>query len=221
MKFLSYNLLKHKAIGEVDFLSLIHAPDVMCLQEVDTSKFPKYIGNLELAIATEKNRLGLAVYVNTASYRIEEVAAFQLKGGNYDRIASPAHERLLGVHISDRSGSEAFTVGSFHASPLTALNSVRRGQIKQSLKSLTELGDGSPVMMLGDFNYPIFRKKLEAEVKSLGYQLLTSNEQTYRNKLVRGYFDFAVHQGFSVKSLKTLRQGASDHLPILAEATLS
>lgn len=220
MQFLSYNLLKHRAVAELEALVDSHAPAVLCLQEVNVETMPQRIDNLELAIGTQKNRLGLAVYVDTDRYSVEDSASFRLKDAHYDRIAAPAHERLLGVRVKNRETEEKFSVGSFHASPLTALNAVRRTQIREGLEKLNELGEDSPLIMLGDFNYPIFRKRLEREVEATGYRLLTSDGQTYRNyKVVRGFFDFAVTKGFGDVSLRTLTQGNSDHLPILAKVT--
>lgn len=222
MKFLSYNLLKHRAVAELEALVDLHGPAVLCLQEVNVHVMPKFLGPLELAIGTEKNRLGLAVYVDTERYSIEQVQAFKLRDAHYDRLASPAHERLLGVHMSSRETGQQFTSGSFHASPLTALNAVRRHQIREALERLDSLGEGSPLMMLGDFNYPVFRTRLQREIKLSGYELLTSDSVTYRNyRVVRGYFDFAVARGLGPITLKTLAQGESDHMPILAQVKSS
>lgn len=222
MKLLSYNLLKNKAVSELDGLSAKYAPDVLCLQEVDVHKLPQEFANLKLAIGTEKNRLGLAVYLDSSKYEVEEVGSFSLRHSHYDRIAAPAHERLLGVRARNKETGEKFTVGSFHASPLTALNAIRREQIQDGLKRLETLGESSPLMMLGDFNYPVFRARLAREIQATGFELYTSNQQTYRNYgVVRGYFDFAAGKNFSLNWMKTLKQGVSDHLPILmkAEAT--
>lgn len=223
MQLLSYNLLKNKAVGELSALAVKYQPDVLCLQEVNVPELTQQMGRLQLAIGTEKNRLGLAVYLDSTKYEVEDVASFSLRHSHYDRIASPAHERLLGVRAANKLTGEKFTVGSFHASPLTALNAIRREQIQDGLKRLEVLGEGSPLMMLGDFNYPIFRARLAREVQASGFELYTSNQQTYRNYkgAVRGYFDFAAGKGFSKNWMKTLKQGVSDHLPILlkAEAT--
>lgn len=218
MQFLSYNLLKHQAVAEVTGLAKKFTPDAFCIQETNVLELPKRFGDLELVIGTEKNRLGLAVYVDTNKYHVEDAASFKLRDGYYDLIAAPAHERLLGVLMSDKSSSEKVAVGSFHASPLTALNAIRREQIHAGLKNLDELGKGSPLMMLGDFNYPVFRHRLAREIAAGGYRLHTSDQQTYNHfKFVRGYFDFAVSRGFKNASLRTLKQGSSDHLPILAQ----
>lgn len=221
MQFLSYNLLKHKAVSELHKLAEAHTPDVLCLQEANVDQLPDEIGNLKLAIGTQKNRLGLAIYLDDSKFEVQQTASFSLRNSAYDRIAAPAHERLLGVLARNRSTEEVFSVGSFHASPLTALNSIRREQIHDGLTKLDQLGVDAPLMMLGDFNYPIFRKRLEREMKTLGFELYTSNQHTYKNYgLVRGYFDFAAGKRIALRWIKTLEQGLSDHLPILAQIDL-
>lgn len=212
--------MKDKASIEIESLAKKYQPDALCLQEVNVSRLPKTVENLELAVGTSKNRLGLAIYVDTEKYSIEAVNSFKLRDAAYDRIAAPAHERLLGVHAKRHDTGQSISIGSFHASPLTALNSIRRDQIHNGLLRLEELGQNSPLIMLGDFNYPVFRRRLEREMASSGYQLYTSNQVTYRNKAIRGHFDFAAAKDFSLKWMRTLRQGVSDHLPILVRTSL-
>lgn len=223
MKLLSYNLLKHRAIAEVEGLTKKYGPDALCLQEANVESLPQSIGNLELAIGTDNNRLGLAIYIDRSKYAVEAVKSFSLKHSTYDRIASPAHERLLGARIRNSETGQKLAIGSFHASPLTALNSIRRDQIRTGLLKLDELGERAPLVMIGDFNYPLFRKRLDREVASAGFQLHTSDDPTYHHfKVIRGYFDFAAAKNVNFEWMKTLKQGLSDHLPVLLQAnTLS
>lgn len=221
MHLLSYNLLKNKAVGELPGLIRKHRPDVLCLQEVDVHLLPNELEGMKLMIGTERNRLGLAIYLDEERYEAERTGSFALRSSHYDRLATPAHERLLGVTVSARETGERFTVGSFHASPLTALNAIRRDQIHAGLDNLKMLGNGAPLMMLGDFNYPMFRRRLAQELNTSGFDLFTPDKETYRSQLTTGYFDFAAGKNFSFEWLHTLKQGLSDHLPILLKAELA
>lgn len=221
MYILSYNLLKHRASSELERLTRDHHPDAVCLQEVNVHSAPRKLGDLELVIGTERNRLGLAVYLNMKKFEIEDARSFKLRDGTYDRLAKPAHERLLGVRAKSRRTGDSFVVGSFHASPLTALNTIRRDQIYNGLERLEELGEGSPLVMLGDYNYPIFRKRLELEMLNAGFDLMFSNLPTFQNRMVTGHFDFAVSKDFTMNWVKTLKRGVSDHLPILAKVEMA
>lgn len=221
MKIISYNLRKHRAAGELPALAGDHDLDVLCLQEAEAIALPLRLGHLELVHATERNRLGLAMYVRSNRFAARAARTFQLKKSMHDRLLQPAHERLLGVRLHDAETGRDFVAGSFHAAPLTALNSLRRHQIHTALGALDGLGPGLPALMVGDYNYPVFKGRLDAEMRGAGYDLSLSDKRTYtRYKMFRGHYDFATSSGLDIESVCTLTQGTSDHLPILVTAAL-
>ncbi|MFH8252113.1 endonuclease/exonuclease/phosphatase family protein [Microbacterium sp. B2969] len=219
VKVISYNLRKHRAAGELAGLVERHGADILCLQEADTTDIPPAIGDLRLADSTQRNRLGLAVYYRENTYRALEVRSMSLKKSLHDRVLKPAEERMLGVRLHDIDHNHSLIVASFHAAPLTALNSLRRHQIKTALSELSELGAGLPILMVGDYNYPVFKENLGQTVREHGYELTLSDSRTYtRYRFFKGHYDFATSVGFTIDKVKTLPQGLSDHLPILVTA---
>jgi endonuclease/exonuclease/phosphatase family metal-dependent hydrolase len=219
MKVISYNLRKHRAARELVDLVDAHGVDVLCLQECDTGDLPTEISGLRLAEATQRNRLGLAVYYRANTFRAVEVRALALKKSLHDYVLKPAEERLLGVRLHDIDHGREIIVASFHAAPLTALNSLRRNQIKASHQLLQELGGGSPILMVGDYNYPLFKDSLTDTVRKSGYDLTLSDRRTYTAyKFFQGHFDFVTSQGFTVQGVETLARGSSDHIPIMVTA---
>lgn len=219
MRIISYNLRKHRAAGELIELARAHDPDVLCVQEADTTDLPEQVGGLLLADATKGNRLGLAVYYRMNAFRSSEVRAIGLKKSLHDRVLKPAEERMLGVRLHDIDSGRAFIVASFHAAPLTALNSLRRHQIRTALAELESMGSGLPAIMVGDYNYPVFKENLGQQVREQGYELSLSDARTYtRYRFFRGHYDFATSVGFAISRVQTLPQGRSDHLPILVTA---
>lgn len=222
MKLISYNLRKHAAIHEIEDLVESHEADILCLQEAETSDLLPVVGDLRLADATTRNRLGLAVYYRHNTFRALEVHSMSLKKSLHDRVLKPAEERMLGVRLRDIDHNYEFIVASFHAAPLTALNSLRRHQINAALSELTALGAGLPILMLGDYNYPVFKENLGQVMRDAGYELSLSDSRTYtRYKFFKGHYDFATSVGFTIESITTLPQGSSDHLPILVTAALT
>lgn len=222
MKVISYNLRKHRAAGELGVLVERHGADALCLQEADTSDLPDEISGLRLADSTQRNRLGLAVYYRENTYRPVEVRTLALKKSFHDRVLKPAEERMLGVRLHDVDDNIEFIVASFHAAPLTALNSLRRHQIRTALAELETLGEGLPALMVGDYNYPVFKENLGQHVREQGYELNLSDAHTYtRYRFFRGHYDFATSVGFEIDRVRTLPQGLSDHLPILVTARAS
>lgn len=219
MRILSYNLRKHAAAGELDSLFDRWEPDVVCLQEARVEDLPSRLDGLRLAAATDRNRLGLAVYYSASTFRFVESVSMGLKRSLHDIVLKPAHERLLGVQLHDIDANREVTVASFHAAPLTALNSLRRTQIRSALQALEQLGPGAPTVMVGDYNYPVFKERLGDQVREHGYDLSLSNRRTYtRYRFFKGHYDFVTSQGLAIDDVMTLPQGTSDHLPILVEA---
>ncbi|MBS1674362.1 MAG: endonuclease/exonuclease/phosphatase family protein [Actinobacteria bacterium] len=220
MRIISYNLRKHRAVHELGDLVEANDPDVLCLQEGDTLSLPESVGGLVLAHTTQNNRLGLAIYYRASAFNLVDMAAVSVKKSLHDRVLRPAHERLLGVRLRDIDAGRDVLIASLHAAPLTARNALRRDQIRAALSELSELGWGLPQLIVGDFNYPVFKERLSEHMRDVGYELVMSDHHTYtRYRVFRGFYDFAAASGFVVESVRTLPQGESDHLPILVTAT--
>jgi endonuclease/exonuclease/phosphatase (EEP) superfamily protein YafD len=220
VQVISYNLRKNRASTELIALTEQFEPDALCLQEFDTSALPEQIGALRLANSTMRNRLGLAVYYRDDRFTEVKTQAFELKKSLHDRVLRPAHERLIGTRLVDNEAKRELVVASFHAAPLTALNSLRRQQIAAAHEELRTLGPGLPTLMVGDYNYPIFKNNLNERMQESGYELTLSDSRTYtRYKFFRGHFDLATSVGLTIDSIKTLPRGSSDHLPILVKTS--
>jgi endonuclease/exonuclease/phosphatase (EEP) superfamily protein YafD len=222
VRVISYNLRKNRASGELLALDARYEPDLLCLQEVDTLELPTEIGLLHLADSTLTNRLGLAIYYRKDRFEAVKTQAFALKKSLHDMVLTPAHERLIGTRLIDRVARRELVVASFHAAPLTARNSLRRNQIRAAHEELNRLGPGLPTLMVGDYNYPIFKGNLGDKVTESGYDLTLSDTSTYtRYKFFRGHFDLATSVGLAIENVETLPRGTSDHMPILVTSNYS
>jgi endonuclease/exonuclease/phosphatase family metal-dependent hydrolase len=192
---------------------------MLCLQECDTTELPAELGDLHLADSTKRNRLGLALYYRKSRFSAQTTSTFALKKSLHDRVLAPAHERLLGTRLVDTDANRELVVASFHAAPLTALNSLRRNQIRAAHSELRGLGQGLPALMVGDYNYPLFKENLSQRVQASGYDLTLSDTSTYtRYKFFKGHFDFATSFDLRIDKVETLPRGKSDHMPILVTA---
>jgi endonuclease/exonuclease/phosphatase (EEP) superfamily protein YafD len=219
IKVISYNLRKNAARHELEALVEAWDPDVLCIQEAHTDSLSAELGALSLADATKANRLGLAIFYRRERFEHRETSSFTLKKSLHDIIASPTHERLLASRLFDKKRERDIIAACFHASPLTAANSLRRNQITAAHAAIHGLGEGLPAFMVGDYNYPLFQKGLSRHVEKNGYDLTLSDRRTYlRYKIFRGHFDFVTSTGFAIENVETLPQGVSDHLPIMITA---
>lgn len=220
IRVISYNLRKNRASTELAELAKTPDLDALCLQECIADQLPAEIGNLHLADATKRNRLGLAVYYRKDRYEQLSSQSFELKKSFHDMVFSPTPERLVGAKLLDRESKHELVLASFHAAPLTALNSLRRKQIKAAHELLQGLGGGVPIIMIGDYNYPLFQEGLSDKVAKSGYDLTLSDRRTYTAyKFFRGHFDFVTSQGFTIENVETMPRGSSDHIPILVTAS--
>src|SRR5690606_12325231 len=117
---------------------------------------------------------------------------FSWKKSFHDYLLKPSHERVLEVRLLDNDDVLELIIASFHAAPLTALNSLRRNQIRAALTELESMGASLPVLMVGDYNYPVFKENLGQTVRDHGYTLTLSDDRTYtRYRVFKGHYDFA------------------------------
>ncbi len=219
LRVISYNLRKNLASDELVELAKDSGIDLLCLQECDAAELPETVGHLHLADSTKGNRLGLAMYYRKDRFTALETKAFALKKSMHDRMLAPAHERLIATRLIDRETGRNLAIASFHAAPLTASNSLRRKQIHAAHTEMLSMGGELVTLMVGDFNYPFFKKNLTEQMNKTGYDLTMSDSRTYtRYKVFRGHFDFATSLGLDITNVETLPRGKSDHMPILISA---
>ncbi|WP_022882170.1 endonuclease/exonuclease/phosphatase family protein [Gryllotalpicola ginsengisoli] len=219
MRVLSYNLDKCAALGELPGLVDRYRPDVVCVQECQSNGMPELPGGLVLVDNTESNRLGLAAYVRTERVSVLRSRRYPVRKSLHDQVLAPADERLLAVHVRDDSTGREAVIGSFHGAPLTARNALRRQQIDEAHADLHDLGGDVPTLMVGDFNYPWFIRRLAMHLQASGYSVARSAARTYQRRGVfSGRFDLVTFAGFHVGPIEVLAKGASDHRPLLFEA---
>ncbi|MFA0851519.1 endonuclease/exonuclease/phosphatase family protein (plasmid) [Curtobacterium sp. WHRI 8282] len=219
LRVVSYNLREHTANSELAALAEASEADVLCVQECDSNDLAPSIGGLSLAASTRTNRLGLAIYKRDDRFEVQDFSIHSLQKSLHDRVLAPAHERLIAMHLRDTEADAEVVVASFHASPLTATNSLRRKQIEAAHQFLRELAKDVPAVMVGDFNYPWFQTNLRRKIEQHGFALSLSDQPTYlRYRKFTGHFDFATSVGLHIAGVETLPAGISDHRPILVRA---
>lgn len=221
LNIISYNLKYHRAFNELGLLAQKYNTDFICAQECYSELLPRQVHNLHLADATKENRLGLAIYFNPKRFEVVKSKSFPLKKSFHDRVLAPAQERLLVTKLVERDTSRQIVVGSFHAACLTASNSTRRKQITEAHDILKTIGRSNPTIMVGDYNYPVFKRGLRVCIEKSGYKLNFSDRPTYViAKLLRAHLDLTTSFNAKIDQVKTLPKGLSDHKPILIQASL-
>jgi endonuclease/exonuclease/phosphatase family metal-dependent hydrolase len=194
--------------------------DVFCLQEAETQRLAPSVGSLSLVARTATGDMGLGIYADLERFHVLDSRIFTVRRALHDRFLLPGIERLLAARMEDRETGIVSTIASFHASPLSAVNATRRRQIDEAHRHLGEFSLGSPTLMVGDFNYPLFRSGLAKRVERAGYTLSVSDGPTYYyTPRIAYHFDFLTSTRMTVEGVRTLPVGLSDHRPILVDAT--
>ena len=221
LNIISYNLKYHRAFNELEKLAKTYQADVICMQECYSELLPNAMSGLKLADSTKINRLGLAIFYNPSRFKLITSKSFRLKKSMYEKLVFSADERLLITKLFDKHSRQYIALGSFHATPLFGSNHIRRHQIETAHQLLSKFAFGTPAIMVGDYNYPLFRRGLKVCIEQTGYELNFSDRPTYAiAKLLKAHFDLTTSINATIGQVKTLPKGLSDHAPILVKALI-
>ena len=219
LNIISYNLKYHRANRELSGLVESYDADILCIQECFADSLPRTISHMRLADKTTNGRFNLAIYYKPERLKAIKTESFVLKPSILERMYMPQTERLLVGNLYDSYSNQSITVGSFHATHHIASNYLRRVQIEAAHTKLKQLCKGNPTIMVGDYNYLLFKKRLKIFVENTGYELTKSDLPTYYfNKFLGMHFDLATSFNTDIKRISTLPRGLSDHSPILVQA---
>ena len=85
---------------------------MLCVQEARSATLPDRLGSLRLAVATARNRLGVALYVKAERLRVERAASFRLTTSRHDRLVGGTDERLAAARVHDLQAGRDLVLGS-------------------------------------------------------------------------------------------------------------
>lgn len=211
---LSYNLHYHIAYKEVFRIAEIQGADVICLQECNSEQLLPAFGGYSLACKTKHEDLGLAIYYRVDHVRFIQSSCHMLHKSFYEKLFQWNNERALVAEFCDRQSRRNITIVSLHATHLVASNSLRRRQISEVFRLLEH--QNAPVVIAGDYNYPLFHSKLKNFIKGREYEFHTPPDATFKARKYKGKFDFVSTKHVLSTQLSVLPQGGSDHSPIQA-----
>lgn len=248
---LTYNtLLNDGQKGLASFFKKYN-PDIVCLQEIDThEKSIERIEKLDYALADYSNGFikfgkvyGVATFFNPKSITCTDTKSITLPRGLGEAIAfilrvfktQKKDRTVLKAEFSLEQKKQKIAVYNIHLSA-HGTNGIRIKQLERTLEDIKK-SSGSATILVGDFNYPFGRKKLEELMESHGFSEAT-NAITYTTDGKLLYYTFIekylmkIIQFFigkeskldyifykNCKSISTVRIDApySDHFPLLAK----
>jgi len=252
---MTYNTYLNQAVKKLTELLKIHHPDILCLQEIETTeKNLKTIGDLGYVLADYSNSFikfgkiyGLATFYKIDTFKMLRSSTIFLRRSIFEFITSISRlfkggnkaKTVLTTKLIDPKSKKIITIYNVHLS-VYGTNSIRLKQIKQVLKTIFPLRD-LPVIIMGDFNYPYRRKKLEELTKSYYLKEATNNIPftftSFQNKSCSwfswlgdkianliGYkhykLDYIFYKNIKCLGSEKIDVGFSDHFPIISRFQL-
>ncbi|HTE57243.1 MAG TPA: endonuclease/exonuclease/phosphatase family protein [Verrucomicrobiae bacterium] len=236
IRIASYNLWWHKAYHEVAEIVDGQQLDIICLQECYPSDLKKSVQGLRLAgshayvhrlplihrqskkTATTSawKNAGMAIYYNPRQLELISLERFALplpwQERNGGRIFQVAHFKVLAT-------GKLIVVANIHLSALLAPSRARRKQLQEILQGVTAQGDTLPVILAGDFNYPLVARSLHTLMEAEGFTECGAHVSmpTHMSRVIKGKFDrIFISEDVEEQGYAILPFGLSDHAPITA-----
>jgi endonuclease/exonuclease/phosphatase family metal-dependent hydrolase len=188
LSILTYNLLYHRAIEELLFLTKQLKPDIICLQETSTDEISRQSSLFDgYQLASTSNSFiskgkiyGLATFYNDKKLKIIRLEKNRIPNTLYDwwrylislLKRKNARRSVLKTTFQIYHSKVKITVFNVHLTA-EATNEARIKQLKEVLNY--SIRNKPPIILAGDFNYaPYRRKKMETIIKTFGFKEATA-----------------------------------------------
>lgn len=186
---MTYNTYFNEAVCKLTKLLETHRPDILCLQEIETTeKNLKAINTFGYTLADYSNSFikfgkiyGLATFYRDNRFKMSKSNIIFLRRSIFEFITSISRlfkggnksRTVLTTKLLDKDTNNNILIYNVHLSA-HGTNSIRSKQIKQVLETTNPLSNQT-VIITGDFNYPYRRKELETITKSYNLKEATND----------------------------------------------
>ena len=259
MKFtlLTYNVLFYRAFIYLNNILKKYQPDIVCLQEVETTEDNlNSFKDQSYALADYANCFisfgkiyGVATFYNKKRFSLIKSKTIPLGRSLYENFSlllqmfkkRGIRRTMLITDFYLKSNKKVITFYNIHLCAIS-LNNLRLKQL--NMINFEELNNQNPLIITGDFNFPIERKKLENIMNKYKLKEATNklfythrypkNPKEYQYRLLQRLFgkitkkfwgdkfklDYIYYRGLKNLTTQRLDVSLSDHYPILAEFEL-
>jgi endonuclease/exonuclease/phosphatase family metal-dependent hydrolase len=248
---LTYNTLFNDGQKGLSSIFRKYSPDIVCLQEVDThEKSLEHIEKLGYSMADYSNGFikfgkvyGVATFYNPLKTTCTETKSITLPHGLAEALTfivrifkSKKKDRtVLKAEFAFEDQKKKVDVYNIHLSP-HGTNGIRIKQLERTLEDIKKYSTNAAILV-GDFNYPFGRKKLEELMQSHGFAeatntlRFTSDGKLLYYTLIEKYLmkvlqffigkeiklDYCFYKNCKAVSAVRINAPYSDHFPILAK----
>ena len=230
IKTLTYNLNFGKAWNKIGGIIKSTKPDIIALQEINTAdenliQIRKY--GYELAEYSNSklkfnNIFGIATFYRKEKLSFIRASSFDLPFGIHEifqffLFGGRRQRTVLKTEFQFKSNKK-LNLWNVHFSAFT-MNRLRIKQLEETLEHLKN--DIQPTIMLGDFNYPYGRKKLEELFDAYDLKEATTNvHHTFKSTMpfmpVKFKLDYIFYKNLKHVETSKIDTTLSDHLPIVS-----
>lgn len=229
MKFsiLTFNLDMSKGIPKLLRVVQEYKPDIVSLQEFDTSADSrKIIEDLGYTFAEGSysfrfffTRYSVATFYKKEKFRLVSGTRLSLPIGLIEILLFFKGGRRSVASTLFEADKKKFWIHNVHLTPYTT-NNLRTKQIHTTLKSVQS--EKRPTIVLGDFNYPYGRKKFENIFKKYNFHEATDTifhtfRSTFRFLPFKFKLDYVLYHGIKHISTIQIDKITTDHTPIITE----
>ncbi len=248
---LTYNTLFNDGQKGLPSFFKKYSPDIVCLQEVDThEKSLERIEKLGYSLADYSNGFikfntvyGVATFFNSRRATCIETKSITLPRGFAEALTfilrvfkSKKKDRtVLKAQFSFQQSPKKVNIYNIHLSP-HGTNGIRIKQLERTLEDIETTSENATILV-GDFNYPYGRKKLEELMQLHGFSEATNTIsyttdgkllyytfiEKYLMKIVQFFIgkesklDYCFYKNCKTISIMRINAPYSDHFPILAK----
>jgi len=248
---LTYNTLLNDAQKGLHLIFKKYNPDIVCLQEIDThEKNIEKIEKLGYSLADYSNGFikfgkvfGVATFFNPTAIKCTDTKSITLPRGLGEALAfilrvfktQKKDRTVLKTDFVMEQKKQKVVIYNIHLSA-HGTNGIRIKQLERTLNDIKRSSNNATILV-GDFNYPFGRKKLEELMQSHGFSEATNNisytsdgkllyytlVEKFLMKIIQFFIgkenklDYMFYK--NCKAISTIRINASysDHFPLLAK----
>lgn len=230
---MTFNMDFNKGLKRLPALIGKHKPDILCLQEINTS--PENLAHVQALgfdlcdYANSRVKwndiFGVATFTSRKDFRLirtdsinlpsgfVEVVEFVLNGGRRQRTVLKTVFEIEGKKLN---------IINIHLSPY-AMNRLRDKQMHETFQNVNGVNEAT--VMLGDFNYPYNRSNFEEIFKQYGFTESTTHIfATFRSNIpfvpITFKLDYVLYRKIQHINTERVEGKYSDHKPILSIFTI-
>ena len=233
LSLLTYNLLHNKALTMLEKVVEPYSPDILLLQEIDTSESNlSIVESLGYTLSDYANSYlkygkvyGVATFYKNKKLTFKETSTINLPFGIYEVFdfllrGGRRHRTILRTEFKTGQSSKKIVVYNVHLTAQST-NTLREKQMEEIFQTLQL--NNKPIIVAGDFNYVYRRRRFEDIF--MKYDLHEATNKifiTYKDRWlkifpVKSKNDYVLYHNMVHLETKRIEAEYSDHYPVFSK----